>query len=91
MVKIHEILQSKNGFYLGCCVSGPPKEFPGMIYIHVCIAAFVVPLCIFMLEINWEVSPALPLSFLLCVSLAEISLIFTACSNPGIIPKRPIL
>jgi palmitoyltransferase ZDHHC9/14/18 len=62
-----------------------------MLYIYCCSLGITVPFCVFVVGVNWEVNPALPLIFLLCVALMYFFLYLTACSNPGIIPKKPFL
>jgi hypothetical protein len=91
MPKIFEINPSLNRFYCGCCVTGPAKDIPGMLYIYCCSLGIVVPFCVFVVGENWQVNPALPLLFLICVALMYFFMYLTTCSNPGIIPKRPFL
>ena len=62
-----------------------------MLYIYCCSLGITIPFCVFVVGVNWEVNPALPILFLLCVALMYFFLYLTSCSNPGIIPKRPFL
>lgn len=91
MPKLHEVWPGNNRFLCGCCISGPSKEVGGIIYIQFCILAIVIPFCIFVAGITWEVSPALPLLFFLSLVATQIFLVLTSCSDPGIIPRRPFL
>lgn len=91
MPKLHDVWPGNNRFFCGCCVSGPSREIGGIIYIQFCILAIVIPFCIFVVADNWKVTPALPLVFFLCLISTQIFLFLTACTDPGIIPRRPFL
>lgn len=62
-----------------------------MVYINLCALGITIPFCVFVVGTNWEVNPALPILFIVGVLLMYYFLAMTACSDPGIIPKRPIL
>ena len=91
MPKIYEIFPSTNRFYLNCCVAGPSKDIPGMIYIYCCSLGIVIPFCVFVVGENWGVNPALPIIFLFCIFLMYFFMYLTSCTNPGIIPRRAFL
>lgn len=91
MVKLHEIWPGNNRFLCGCCLSGPSREIGGIIYIQICVLAIVIPFSIFVVGSNAEVTPALPIMFLVMVTLMELFLFVTSCTDPGIIPRRPFL
>lgn len=91
MKKIHEIWPGYNRFFCGCCITGPGRDIAGYIYIHVCTLIIVVPFCYFIISETWAITPALPIILLLCLISMYFFLYLTACSDPGIIPRRPFL
>jgi palmitoyltransferase ZDHHC9/14/18 len=59
---------------------------------YVCALIVIVLFCVFVLSRVWnEVTPALPLIFFLCVAITTVFYNLTACTDPGIIPRRPVL
>lgn len=62
-----------------------------MIYIHVCALILLIPYCVFILTDTWEVTPALPIIFLFIMFCMFLFLYLAACSDPGIIPRKPFL
>ena len=63
----------------------------GNIYIYVCILGAVIPYSVFMFKIVWNSSPVMPILFYLVAALAILFLHLTACTDPGIIPRRPYI
>ena len=91
MPRVHEIWPGRSRIFCGCCITGPSKEIAGMIYIHVCALMALVPYCVFILSDTWGVTPALPIIFLFIVFCMFLFLYLAACSDPGIIPRKPFL
>jgi palmitoyltransferase ZDHHC9/14/18 len=91
MARLCEVWPGNNRFFCRCCVSGPNNQVGGVIYIYVCLLGILVPFGIFVVGPNWNVTPALPLVLLLCLLAMQLFLFLTACSDPGIIPRRPFL
>jgi CHASE2 domain-containing sensor protein len=59
---------------------------------YVCSLIVVVLFCIFVIKQVWiNVTPALPILFFLSVITTTVFLNLTSCTDPGIIPRRPLL
>lgn len=91
MPKIHEIYPSKNRYFCGCCIAGPGKDLAGMLCIHFCTLLVMVPFCIFVAGENLQSAPALPIVLFITLIFMYIFLYLTACTDPGIIPRRAFL
>jgi hypothetical protein len=91
MKKIHEIWPGHNRFFCSCCIAGPGRDLAGLIYIHVYSLVIIIPFCVFIVGETWNVTPALPIILLLSICSMYLFLYLTACSDPGIIPRRPFL
>ena len=91
MPYLHEAWPGNNNFCCGCCFSGPASQYGGIVYIYVCSLGILIPFCIFILSTTWNVTPALPILLFICLILMTFFLFMTACTDPGVIPKRPFL
>lgn len=91
MPTLKEAWPGNNRFCCKCCITGPSKDTPGIICVYVVQLAMLVPYSIIMLPINWMVSPVLPILYYVASILFNIFVILTACSDPGIIPRKPFL
>lgn len=91
MLRLHQIWPGKNRFYCRCCITGPLSDCAGSACIYICTIIIVVPFLYFMLIINWNITPALPIIFLLSIAFTYLFMYLTACTDPGIIPRKPIL
>lgn len=91
MPKLHETWPANNHFCCGCGVTGPANQYGGIGCLYVCIIGLIIPFCIFILPTVWTVTPALPIIFFLSLILMTFFLFMTACTDPGIIPRRPYL
>lgn len=91
MPKLSELWPGDNRFFCKCCVTGPSRDLPGIIYIYVCTLIALIPFCIFVVGDNWNVTPALPLILFISLACMYFFLYLTSCTDPGIIPRRPFL
>ena len=91
MPKIHKVWPGNNRFYFNCCITGPGRDTPKMVFIYICQIAMITTFSIFFLKPNWAINPILPILFYISITLFNIFLLMTACSDPGIIPRRPFL
>jgi hypothetical protein len=91
MPKLHEAWPGGNRFCLSCCVTGPAKDTPGLVCIYICQIGMLVPFSIIMLQTNWNITPALPILFYSSSFFFNVFLLLTACTDPGIIPRKPFL
>lgn len=92
MPLIADIWPSKNCISLGCCISGPGDQWYGSLCYYVSAALCIAVVSAIATPLVWvEVSPLLPLAFYICVILTGVFLNLTACSDPGIIPRRPFI
>ena len=91
MPKISEAWPGNNRFFCDCCVTGPLKDLPGMLFIYFCQLAMIVPYTIFMFDVNWKITPLLPILFYSVCLVFNIMMFLTACTDPGIIPRKPFL
>ena len=90
MPRLYETWPGRNRF-MCCCVAGPLRDIGGYIYIFVCFAAAIIPFSIVIFQVNWAITPAIPILFYVFVGLALIFLHLTICTDPGIIPRYPYL
>jgi hypothetical protein len=92
MAKLFEVWPGKNRFFCGCCITGSLKDCGANTCWYICALIVVILYCIFILTNVWNnVTPALPIIFFLSVITTTIFLNLTSCTDPGIIPRRPIL
>jgi hypothetical protein len=91
MPKIYEIWPARNRFLCGCCITGPIGDVQGMLCIWCCSLAILIPFCIFVAGDNLNTAPALPIIFFISIISMFFFLYLTACTDPGIIPKKPFL
>ena len=90
MPKLHETWPTENRFICGG-TAGPCKDSFGSYCIYVCIFGALIPFSIIMFQPVWDYSPALPIIYYISSALSILFLNLTACSDPGIIPRRPYL
>ena len=90
MPKIHETWPTDNRFICGG-TAGPLSDSFGSLCIYICIFGAVIPFSIIMFQPVWDASPALPILFYISAALSIVLLNLTACTDPGIIPRRPYL
>ena len=62
-----------------------------MVVIHAAVLAALITNIVFMHGNNWAISPALPILLYLAIAFLITFLYLTACTDPGIIPRRPYL
>ncbi len=92
MPKLFEIWPGRNRFCCGRCMTGPAADCGPNLCWYICALIVVVIYSVLMLGSVWQrATPALPIIFYLAVILTTIFHILTACTDPGIIPRRPIL
>jgi len=91
MPKLYEAWPGNNEFYCKGCVTGPGSQIGGLICMYTCMIGAVIPFSIIVLGTNWNISPALPIMFFLCLVATQIFYFLTSCTDPGIIPRRPFL
>ena len=91
MVRKYETWPGTNRFLPCGCMLGPLSDISANLCVYCCVLGVSIPYCIFMLPKVWEVSPALPIIFLICVATTILFLNLTQCTDPGIIPRRPYL
>lgn len=89
--RIKDVWPSNNRFFFGCCITGPSKNWPGSVCIYVCSLAALLSFSLFIAADNWKISAALPILYYLSALLMHFFMYLTACSDPGIIPRRPFL
>ena len=63
----------------------------GIACIYGCTVAILVPFCILIVPTTWDISPALPLVLFCSIVATTVFIFLTACTDPGIIPRRPYL
>jgi CHASE2 domain-containing sensor protein len=82
-----------NNFFCGCCITASTKKDCGANACWYCCALLLLILyCIFVVGDVWtKVTPALPILLFLSVATTTLFLNLTSCTDPGIIPRRPIL
>lgn len=86
------IWPGKNRFYCGCCITGPIQDCPASLCWYICALMILAIYSAFILRPIWiNVTPALPIIFLLSIAVTTVFHSLTACTDPGIIPRRPIL
>ena len=90
MPKLHEAWPGKNRFYCGG-ITGPIGDLCANLYFYICVIGAIIPYSIFMFEPIWNISPAIPILFFLSVAVTTLFLNLTACTDPGIIPRKPFL
>jgi hypothetical protein len=88
---LHEVWPGTNKFYCGCCISGSFKDIFASLCWYGSAAIAVIMLSIFVVGKVWEVTPVLPILFYALVAFTTIMLNLTACTDPGIIPRKPFL
>lgn len=92
MRQLHEVWPGRNRFLFGKCISGPASDCGPNLCWHVCATIIVVLYSALVLAKVWaDATPALPIFFYLSVIVTTIFYHLTACTDPGIIPRRPIL
>jgi hypothetical protein len=92
MPQLHEIWPGRNRFCCGKCLTGPVSDCGPNLCWYGCAGVVAILFCIFILGRVWyEVTPALPVILFLCILITTILYNLTACTDPGIIPRRPIL
>lgn len=92
MPKLHEAWPGKNRFFCNCCITGPASDCGANSCWYVCALIVVVLYCVFILKSVWvHLTPALPVLFFLSVAATTVFLNLTSCTDPGIIPRKPIL
>ena len=88
---LYEVWPARNRF---CCkrMLGPASDTAPSLCWYICAALVVTLYSIFVLPTLWnQVTPALPVIFYLSVALTTVFYNLTACTDPGVIPRRPIL
>lgn len=53
MPKIYEVWPGNNRFYFNCCITGPGRDTPKMVFIYFCQIAMIVTFSIFFVKPNW--------------------------------------
>lgn len=92
MRKLYEVWPGRNQFLCGKCVTGPTSDCGPNLCWWICMLVVVVLFSVFVLRDVWnKATPALPIFFFLSVIATTIFFHLTACTDPGIIPRRPIL
>ena len=93
MAKLREIWPSRNRFFCGCCITGPiGSDIMAMFCWYCCAVVVLVLLTVFVLPEVWvKVTPALPILFYLALLVTTLFWNLTACTDPGIIPRRAFL
>lgn len=91
MPPLHRAWPGNNRFLCHCCVTGPGRDAPGLLFVYVCMISVLVAFTVFMLPNNWNVSPVLPILYYATCFTLNLFVMLTACSDPGIIPRRPFL
>ncbi len=91
MPALHKAWPGNNRFFCGCCITGPARDVAGLIFIYFCLITMVTSFTIFMLRTNWNISPVLPILYYISCFTFNLFILLTACTDPGIIPRRPFL
>lgn len=91
MPKLYDAWPGRNRFLPFGCVCGPSSDWGANIYVYFCFIGVLIPYIIFILPTMWQLSPAIPILFILAVICTLIFLNLTQCSDPGIIPRKPFL
>jgi hypothetical protein len=91
MPALHKAWPGNNRFFCGCCITGPGKDAPGLIFIYLCLFTMIIAFTVFMFRANWDLSPVLPILYYVSCFTFNIFILLTACTDPGIIPRRPFL
>lgn len=91
MPKIFEIWPGNNRFYCNWCITGPSRDLPGMIVLNLTSFTIIIVYSVFMVSDNSQITPALPIIFYTSFVLMQIFLFMAACSDPGIIPRKPFV
>lgn len=73
-------------------MTGPTADCgPNMCW-HICALIIVILYSVLVLGTVWnDATPVLPIFFYLSVIVTTVFYHLTACTDPGIIPRRPIL
>ena len=73
-------------------MTGPAADCGPNLSWYICAVVVIVLLSVFVFSKVWnDVTPALPIIFFLCVIFTTVFYNLTACSDPGIIPRKAIL
>ncbi len=92
MPKLYEVWPGTNRFCCNYCITGPRSDLAANSYWYICALLVVVIYSIFITGRVWtNATPALPIIFYLSVIVTTLFLNLTACSDPGIIPRKSIL
>lgn len=91
MPKLYEAWPGRNRFLPLGCVCGPASDWGANFYVYFCFIGVLIPYIIFILPTMWQLSPAIPILFIVSVIFTLIFLNLTQCSDPGIIPRKPYL
>jgi hypothetical protein len=92
MPKLHQVWPGSNRFYGGVCITGPIQDCAANSCWYVCAIIVLVLYSLFVLQGVWRnATPALPILFYLEAVVTTIFLNLTSCTDPGIIPRKPIL
>lgn len=91
MTKLKDSWPGSNRFLCGCTIAGPISDCAANSCWYICALAALVLISIFVTPNVWNISPALPILFYLTIIFTTIFLNLTACTDPGIIPRRPYL
>ena len=90
MPKLHETWPGKN-YFICCVMTGPIRDILAHIYIYVCVLGAVIPFSVVMFNSVWKIAPVIPILFYISAFCLVLFLNLTACSDPGIIPRRNYL
>lgn len=91
MPRLNEAWPGNNRFCCNYCITGPAKDTPGLVFIYICQIVMIVSYSIIVLPSNWALTPVLPLLYLASSILLNLFIVLTACTDPGIIPRKPFL
>lgn len=89
---LYEIWPGRNRFCCGACITGPKADCGASLCWYICSGMGIILFSIFIVGKVWtSVTPVLPILLLLCLTVTTIFYNLTACTDPGIIPRRPVL
>lgn len=92
MPALHEVWPGKNRFWCGCCITGSARDCGAAACWYVCAISVLAVYCVFAIRDVWtKATPVLPILLFLSVAVTTLFLNLTACTDPGIIPRKPIL
>ena len=92
MPYLYHVWPGRNQFLCKTFMVGPAADCGPNLCWYICAALVVILYSLFVLPTIWEkVTPALAIIFYLSVIFTTIFYNLTACTDPGIIPRRPIL